>query len=904
MKKKLLLLLLAIFAIGGGRLWAQYTWQGGSAIDATAWNTPANWGLEHFANGDANGPGVPSSNMWNVINIEGATGTTPTMEGWELRMSLTNSTIVSDVNKLQNSSNATCFFALNGSSSLQINFSQGHNYPFDVNFSGSNNVFTFNLSKSYSGGQGSGVASANYGTISSDNSNVFNVTGGSYTLPGLTINATLPNVLSAETTFNKVKVANIASTITVPDLTYNITAAGYTLSDVELTEENKESNKAKYYYNKDAEGNVYISWVTGNVNTHTIKYVLDGVDESKWVQTVEIAEGANYPAISVALPFGVVATVPSGSVTTDETKTLGWSFSPFNYSTSVGAISSWYALHNNGNALIYFDNSDNKLKRNTSIDDGYYAKGHAPSDAYKWAFVGNPFDGFKIYNKGAQKYISQQDNSTDYYWVTLGDDGSVFKMGSNAHNYSGSGYYFKVDGYSNYLNQRGDHMSGWSGNDGGSSFKAFAVIYDPITDLAGNKALKAPASNGTIKFLATSATEALATGATACKMHAVDSQDKVVLTYDENRGAYTIADKYGNLLINNSNNVDVVAAADATNANKYWFITAASNFINNAAADKYTVVPFTTDLKVANKGDIKSWNMSGNFNSNGANTQLGTWNANGGNSYAYIIDFEDTEYIFNKLKNAAKFDILEGSTVQGPSEFANPVTLNAAIDAAQDVADNDEARLEFINSTNGQMIQKYLDETARYGALANIQFTMGAEWGTLILPCPSSKVSGLKTYTCASTEDDVLNMSEHTGNISYNTPYIIQAQVGSKYTIIGWDKGGRSTYTIGCLTGVLAEDGVYAPAESYILSKYQGELGFYQVEEDNVKKIPQNKCYLQASAGGNVKAFYFDEAGIETSVKDVFGKSEISSIYNLSGQKMNKLHKGINIVNGKKILVK
>ena len=84
----------------------------------------------------------------------------------------------------------------------------------------------------------------------------------------------------------------------------------------------------------------------------------------------------------------------------------------------------------------------------------------------------------------------------------------------------------------------------------------------------------------------------------------------------------------------------------------------------------------------------------------------------------------------------------------------------------------------------------------------------------------------------------------------------------------------------------------------YILAKPEGEeVGFYKAEGT----IPAGKAYYQSSS--NVKAFYFDFAGDATGIENLNNQNTLNTpIYNLAGQRVNKMQKGINIVNGKKVL--
>ena len=90
-------------------------------------------------------------------------------------------------------------------------------------------------------------------------------------------------------------------------------------------------------------------------------------------------------------------------------------------------------------------------------------------------------------------------------------------------------------------------------------------------------------------------------------------------------------------------------------------------------------------------------------------------------------------------------------------------------------------------------------------------------------------------------------------------------------------------------------------AGKYVLAQPAGEpVAFYQAETGTIKA---GKAYLEVAS--DVKAFYFlfpdDDA---TAISTVNGEESMvnGSVYNLAGQRLQKMQKGINIVNGKKIM--
>ncbi|MBP3712269.1 MAG: hypothetical protein J6I86_07370, partial [Bacteroidaceae bacterium] len=92
----------------------------------------------------------------------------------------------------------------------------------------------------------------------------------------------------------------------------------------------------------------------------------------------------------------------------------------------------------------------------------------------------------------------------------------------------------------------------------------------------------------------------------------------------------------------------------------------------------------------------------------------------------------------------------------------------------------------------------------------------------------------------------------------------------------------------------------------YALAKKANGVGFYPVGNDVT--IPEGKAYLEVATntgGGGVKAFYGFEEDDATGIslmEDGRSKMEDGAIYNVAGQRISKMQKGINIVNGKKIL--
>lgn len=265
---------------------------------------------------------------------------------------------------------------------------------------------------------------------------------------------------------------------------------------------------------------------------------------------------------------------------------------------------------------------------------------------------------------------------------------------------------------------------------------------------------------------------------------------------------------------------------------------------------------------------------------------------------------------------AKKLQIVDGvAQVIKPSDFAEPSVVNAAIDAVKAYVGTTAPTLEQAQAVckNYAIVNNYVNQAKANGDILDVVYDLKGQYGTIILPVNYATPDNVKFYTCEDADaNGVLTLVEATGE-KKNQPYIVEytgedeltPQTPKKYQIIGYKDGAATTnQTVGLLTGVLVEGG-YVPSGSYILSKYNGRFAFYMVDGDNVKKAQQYRCYLTYSGPTAVSAFYLNGEGETTGINALLnGNNGETEIYDLSGKRLNHLQKGINIVNGQKVLVK
>ena len=146
-------------------------------------------------------------------------------------------------------------------------------------------------------------------------------------------------------------------------------------------------------------------------------------------------------------------------------------------------------------------------------------------------------------------------------------------------------------------------------------------------------------------------------------------------------------------------------------------------------------------------------------------------------------------------------------------------------------------------------------------------------------------------------------MSDAISVVPAGTPIFLRHTEGTVVATIASNAAYvTSPLTTTALTGTYLEKTVTAETD-YFLGKANDKVGFYLWDGTTLKA---NRAYLEATKLNNepgVKGYALDFEDDATGINEELRmKNEESSIYNLAGQRMNKMQKGINIINGKKIL--
>lgn len=172
--------------------------------------------------------------------------------------------------------------------------------------------------------------------------------------------------------------------------------------------------------------------------------------------------------------------------------------------------------------------------------------------------------------------------------------------------------------------------------------------------------------------------------------------------------------------------------------------------------------------------------------------------------------------------------------------------------------------------------------------------------------------SDVKAYVVSSFDEENAEVTlTRINNVKAGTGIVVKGNAGSYNIPIRMTAKEASNLLIGVTedTELSKTEGDYT---NYILGRKNGETGFYAVE--NGSTLAAGKAYLplptasvpQGSEARSIRFVFDDEetTGIENCQPDQMtntkaGRKQV--IYNMQGQKLSGLQKGINIINGKKV---
>ena len=161
----------------------------------------------------------------------------------------------------------------------------------------------------------------------------------------------------------------------------------------------------------------------------------------------------------------------------------------------------------------------------------------------------------------------------------------------------------------------------------------------------------------------------------------------------------------------------------------------------------------------------------------------------------------------------------------------------------------------------------------------------------------SYTVSGATAYTLEKSGNWLVPTAINEA-VPAGTPVVLKGTSGTATLTISGTSYAATPLTTTALTGTYT--GTTITGDDYVLGKDGDNVGFYHW---NRTDLAANRAYLQGAAGvkGFVLMFDDDDATALKSLTPALSEGE-GAIYNIAGQRLSKMQKGVNIVNGKKVL--
>lgn len=518
----------------------------------------------------------------------------------------------------------------------------------------------------------------------------------------------------------------------------------------------------------------------------------------------------------------------------------------------------------------------------------------APStteDNVEWAFIGNPYDGYQIINKaagdgkvlGAASAASDGDTGANTYatFATAGTQ-TYERWFPKSSTHATNGFYlFDGEGYA--LNKRSNaNLAFWTGGyDMGSTFEAFAVTDNSaeLTEIADNLAAKTYGSEY---------------GEYSLTGDYAGYENQMAGTIIPGLGTYS----YYNLLV-----------ARGLDAAKSLNVPQTSDFLRiKASATNKSAYSVGSDIY------LTSSNTQSDVNGGAYKDKRVGFNVGAANDNTTIFYYDGTKLtgLANGLHPSSSSNQMKIGAVGVSTSIAFE-----SIESTENKAFRVEFKADDGTTDRSLYTQRYssvyftdaaggnaTDTHYRYflEKVTSLPVTItGAGYATLYSPVKLTVPAGITVYAAANAAGylTLTQVAAEGDVIPANTGVILAGAEGS-YNFVITD-ADPVTVDTNVLEGTAVA--ITKPAEAYYLSDGSEGIGFYKA--GSASTLAGFRAYLPAGLG--VKGFLgfeFDDAdGIKTIDN---GKLTIDNaeIYNLAGQRVNKLQRGVNIVNGKKVIVK
>ena len=551
---------------------------------------------------------------------------------------------------------------------------------------------------------------------------------------------------------------------------------------------------------------------------------------------------------------------------------------PFVAAADYASINNWYYIQMHSNTKRYIQAKDDYIEW---VDAEVNAN---EIDSYTWAFIGNPIDGFKLVNRSTGDAMSVNSNGSGNPAMGAFANATTWMIKSSRSNPTIEYFCFKYPN-GEYMNAQNGKVAFWWDNDNGSTMCVTE------RDLSGAEELQALIdqveafvaagvnAGNTVGYITTESVDnvaaalAAAKEAVAAKTGCIEAQ---VVLQNAVAAVETIQPEEGKFYTLKNNNTG-----------RYMNVNANAGLIATTAVGLGEVFQFVKD-----NGSLYLKNVE-------RGTYLNTAVQHGwGQNSAAATSIADAKAIV--VENLGK-----GNQVS--------ITPNGGATLHHDTNNNNVVAWDGSADSKSSWSIEAVDITE----LSHVVSISDIKWATLVLGYNAIIPEGVTAYVVTEVGDGVAKLSEITSNIPANEAVLLNAEAGS-YNF----KYANSAEAVD--DNLLAGSTVNMNVEGlgYVLFAKEGNVGLYKakfnVSTDNTNDGTENepavtyeaflnnafKAYLPAPAGASAPMFSFGRGEGTTSIEGVQLTNDNVVIYDLTGRRVEKMEKGIYIVNGKKVVIK
>ena len=588
--------------------------------------------------------------------------------------------------------------------------------------------------------------------------------------------------------------------------------------------------------------------VVGGVEV-TYTYKFDGNVVNNETLTVPVGEAFPTPT----LPFGFTGSAPEGTVTEADngtTKEIDMTWTLFQYADSYDNISQWYNVRMHSNQTNYLYNNNGAVAFTNAVG----------KNDYLWGFVGDPINGFQVYNYTAGGSVAI-DNTEPASALSADGTSVSFKVASSAQGNNGASadYFFALyvtEG--NYLNYQQGQIKRWNDNDAGSTIMINAA--QPETD------------------------------------------DDIFAAVMAQLDAYTFGDNLGQYGIEGKTTDEANAAINRLQTEGYTPENLAEAQALLAAV-KLNLPKAGMFIRMKSTHDTY---LSGVASTNSANRLSFTTTADASTIFYFdgdkLLTYGNGLYANGREVAAIGGEGIkywfEESTIT-PAKYAVRFNPGSGVDRFLYARDTNENYADQNGADHANCVFTLEEVTELPITLHEATCKDGTtHWfATFSAPVAVSEVVGAEIHKVTDNGSTVYvePVNNVTGGIPAGTAVLLVSDTETATVKLGETNDDFETALLPLYACEKGKAGFF-----FGKGGENGYAGFYTIGGET--PTGGFKAYIAADSTGSAKVLDFGNEA--TGINTIENGAENGAVYNLQGQRVNKAQKGVFIQNGKKVVLK